>query len=257
MTTPELPQPLYTKYLTTTKEARTFALIYGPPVAGKSTGARTFPNPIHIDIDNNLPAGTPNVIPMWSDKFVDSVCARVPNAPGNPVSPANRRDALLIVLADLAKTAPAGHTIILDSLTRVETHYNLQEEAEPKLRAKSGEVDGHAMFRRRLTYFDTLCTMFTACAANVVFIVHQQQERNDKGEVIGALKPFLMGQIGEKLPGYFPVLLQALRQKNKTDPAKVDFVWRIRPGINEPARVPKPTTVDFIPQNYTELVKYL
>ena len=54
--------PALAKYLTTTGPQKIFALIYGPPVSGKTTGARTFPNPIIIDIDHNLPEGVQNVM---------------------------------------------------------------------------------------------------------------------------------------------------------------------------------------------------
>jgi hypothetical protein len=238
------------KYLTTTEVQKVFALIYGPPVTGKTTGARTFPNPYIVDVDHNLPAGVSNVIPIWDEKFIDGIKPRVSSAI------ANRRDALLVVLADLSKELTAKDTIIIDSLTRIETWFNVQEELEPQPRGKAGAPDGHAMFRKRLLYFDTLFTMLTSCPANVVFTVHQQQERNERGDVTGQIKASLQGQIGEKMPGYFPIVLQAIRQINPTS-KEVNFVWRVRPGLYEAARVPKPVTVDFIPQNYNELLKLL
>ena len=246
--------PSLAKYLTTSGQLRAFVLLYGPPVSGKTTGALTFPNPVIIDVDHNLPAGLPNVIPLWDDKFVDGIKPRV-----NPAV-ANRRDALLIILSDLAKSLPAECTIVVDSLTRVETWFNTQESLEPKPRsAKTGAEDGFEMFRKRLTYFEVLFTMFTNCAANVVMIVHQQQDRDEKGAVTGQIKPALQGQIGEKMPGYFPIVLQAMRKSTAAvgQPQNVEFLWRIKPGLHEPARVPKPTAVDFIKQDYKELVKYL
>lgn len=237
-------------YLTTTEAQKAFVLIYGPPVTGKTTGARTFPNPYIVDVDHNLPAGVPNVIPIWDEKVVDKIKPRVTPAI------ANRRDALLVVLADLSRELTANDTIIIDSLTRIETWFNAQEEAEPQPRGKTGAPDGHAMFRKRLLFFDTLFTMLTSCPANVVFTVHQQQERNEKGDVTGQIKASLQGQIGEKMPGYFPIVLQAVRQVNQQTKA-VEFVWRVRPGLYEAARVPKPVAVDFIPQDYKELVKLL
>lgn len=240
-----------TKYLTTTTARKSMVLIYGPPITGKTTGARTFPAPYIVDFDNNLPVGTPNVIPMWDDNFVDKIRPRMAK------EVANRRDVLLVVLSDLAHTLPADTTIIIDSLTRIETWYNAQEKFEPQPRGKSGELDGHAQFRARLNYFDCLFTMLVGCASNVVFIGHQQQERNDKGDIIGQIKPALMGQIGEKLPGYFPIVLQACRNKDAKVPGKLNYEWRIRPGNFEPARVPKPAALDYIPQDYKELEKYL
>ena len=248
--------PTLAKYMTTSGAQKIFALIYGPPVSGKTTGALTFPSPVIIDIDHNLRPGIPNVIPLWDDAFVDKIKPRI-----NPAFPANRRDALLLILADLARSLPADHTIIVDSLTRLETWYNTQESLEPKPRSKkTGEEDGFEMFRKRLTYFEALFTMFTNCAANVVMLVHQQQDRDEKGQVTGQIKPSLQGQIGEKMPGYFPIVMQAVRKTAPGQPGaepKVEFLWRIRPGIHEPARVPKPASVDFIKQDYHELLKFL
>ena len=247
-----MSDPIVDKYLTTTVTRKSMALIYGPPITGKTTGARTFPNPYIVDFDNNLPPGTPNVIPMWDETFVDKVKPRI--AKEVP----NRRDVLLIILADIASRLPKDSTIIVDSLTRVETTYNMQEKYEPQPRSpKTGELDGHAQFRTRLNYFDTLFTMLVSCPANVVFIVHQQQERSSTGDIIGQIKPSLMGQIGEKLPGYFPIVMQACRNKDKTTPDKLNYEWRVRPGPCEPARVPKPVTMDFIPQSYAKLAPLL
>lgn len=238
------------KYLRTTKSEKAYVLIYGPPVSGKTTGARTFPNPYIVDFDGNLPPGTPNVIPMWDDAFVDSLKPRP-----NPNWPACRMDLLLILYTDLARNLPAGSTIITDSLTRIETWYNIEEAARPPILSEKGKVDTRAMWGIRLKYFDTLFTTLTTCAANVVFISHQQSDRDEKGNVIQQLRPSLMGQIGEKLPGYFPTVLQAQRLPNAK--GGVDYVWATQPSIIAPARVPKPCTVPHIPQQYSELVKYL
>jgi len=243
--------PILNKYLTTTSTRKSMVLIYGPPITGKTTGARTFPNPYIVDFDNNLPPGTPNVIPMWDEVFVDKVRPRMAK------EVANRRDVLLVILSDISSKLPANSTIVVDSLTRVETTYNIQEKYEPQPRGKSGELDGHAQFRARLNYFDTLFTMLVSCPANVVFIAHQQQDRNPAGDVTGQIKPALMGQIGEKMPGYFPIVMQACRNKDAKVPGKINYEWRVRPGNFEPARIPKPAAVDFIPQDYKELEKYL
>lgn len=240
------------KYLTTTIARKSTVLIYGAPVTGKTTGAMTFPNPYLIDFDGNISEGTKNVVPMWEATFVGKIL------PHHPLQEPDRCRALLKVYADFAHELPAGSTIITDSLTRIETWYNLYEDTDPKKpRGRDGTVDGFALFRARLNYFDTLFTILTSCSANVVFIVHQQQDRDEKGQVTGHIKPSLMGQIGEKLPGYFPVVLQAVRDVDKADKSKVKFLWRIRPGAYEPARVPKPVSVDFIPQDYNELAKLL
>jgi hypothetical protein len=235
-----------------TENTRVMCMIYGQPVTGKTTGARTFPDPHILDFENNLPKGVGKVIPMWDDSFVDSIKKRVHQSWS-----ANRRDVALMVAKDLATQMPAGSTLIIDSLTRLETWYNIQENEEPPiLSEKTKQQDTNAHYRKRLIYFDTFLTMFTTAKCNVVMIVHQQFERDEKREVTQHVRPALMGQIGEKLPGYFPVLLQAVRRQAKpTDP--VTFDWRVKSSMFEPARIPKPIAQDFIPQSYTELAKYL
>ena len=251
--------PILDKYLTKTESQRLFVMIYGGPVTGKTTGARTFPNPVVVDFENNLPSGTEQVIPMWNDAFVDKIEARK-----HPTHPANRRDVLIRhIVPDLTKCMPAGSTVVIDSLTRIETWYNLQEELEPPPLGNNGKPDTNALFRRRLVFFDSLLTRFSGSACNVVMIVHSQFERDENREITRNIRPALMGQIGEKLPGYFPILLQAVRQHplgkdNKPDTTKpLEYLWRVRSTQFEPARVPKPVAVDFIPQNCNELMKYV
>lgn len=241
------------KYMRTTTQQKVFATVYGDPCSGKTTGSRTFPNPVIIDFDNNLPAGVANVIPMWDETFVDKIAPRrVPKAP-------NRRDALEIVLADLARTMPEGSTVIVDSLTRVEHWYNFQERHEPQPKSKkTSEVDTREMFRNRLDYFLGLFCAFSAAKCHAVFISHIQRARDDDGDLTQQLRPALMGQIGDKMPGFFPTVLQAVRQvdpANKALPPK--YMWRVRPSTFEIARVPKPVEVDFIPQKFEELSKYI
>lgn len=239
------------KYFRTTQQRKIMALIYGPPITGKTTGARTFPDPVIVDFDNNLPPDVANVVPMWDPKFIESLGYKSKCVKDVPYP--NRRGALIKVLADLMATRPAGSTIIIDSLTRIESWYNLQEdnEAQP-ISAKTGNVDSQALWRTRLAWFDGLFNMCVASPQHIIFIAHQQQERDDKGNVVSQIRPALMGQIGEKLPGLFPYCMQAVRRKAGD---KLEYVWRIKPGNWEPARVPKQDGPEFIPQTFSELLK--
>ena len=247
------PQPgNISDYCVTTETQRLFVLIYGQPVTGKSTGALTFPDPHVVAIENNLPKGTKKVLPLWEDAFVDSIRKR-----SHPSWSANRRDVALIVVKDLATQMPAGSTLIIDSLTRLEMWFNIQENEEPPILSdKTKQQDTNAHYRKRLNYFQTFLTTLTTAKCHVVALVHQQFERDEKREVTQHVRPALMGQIGEQLPGFFPILLQAVRRQAKpTDP--VTFDWRVKSSMFEPARIPKPIAQDFIPQSYTELAKYL
>lgn len=254
------PQPgNISDYCVTTETQRLFVLIYGQPVTGKSTGARTFPDPYVIDVENNLPGNVSNVVPLWSDAFVDKFQPRK-----NPAFPADRRMLLATkIMPDFARKLTNKQTLVLDSLTRLETWYNLQEEAEPKPLGRDNKVDGNALWRQRLVYFDNLLTTLSGSQCNVVFTSHLQFERDEKREVTQYVRPALMGQIGEKLPGYFPICLQAVRDHidlntGKANPnAPLVYAWRIKASVFAPARVPKLTDREYIKQDYNELMKYV
>lgn len=249
---PKPTGPSYEKYLTTTTSNRICALLYGKACSGKTTGALTFPNPIVIDIDGNLPPGTKNVIPIHSDKFIDSVMPRQ----GRPYS--DRLGALTKISADLAYDLGPDHTIIIDSITRLEMHYTYQDKFTPILVKKgenAGEIDTRAMWYRRLDYFQGLLNRLVSCSANVVIISHIQMERDEKGNLTNGFRQVLMGQIGDQLPSLFPTCLYAQSRPNKD--GQIEFVWQIKTGkFQEPARVPKPTAESYIPQDYNILKNF-
>jgi len=240
-----LPDTLSKYIKVSEKSPKLFVQLYGKPVTGKTTGALTFPNPLVVNFDNNLPAGVKQ-IPMYDDAFVDGIVKR-----SNPRYPANRRDALKAVMIDLCREMPEGSTIIVDSMSRVESAYNMQEDIEPKELTNKGEVDGFKMFRKRLTFYEDLFVLAQAARAHVVFIFHQQQERDEKGDLTKQIKPGLLGQMADKSTAFFSTVLQA-----GIGP-KGEYLWRVRPTQYEPARVitTKPLTVDFIPQNFAALVE--
>ena len=247
------------EYCTTTETQRLFVLIYGHPVTGKSTGARTFPDPYIIDLENNLPGNTKNVVPLWNDAFVDKYKARK-----HKDFPADRRMLLVeTLIPQFARTLTGQQTLIIDSLTRLETWYNMQEDKEPKPLGRDNKVDSNALWRNRLNYFQGLLTALSGSACNVVFTSHLQFERDEKREVTSFVRPALMGQIGEQLPGFFPICLQAVRDhidlaSGKLDPkAPLTYAWRIKASLTAPARVPKATDREFIKQDYNELMKYV
>ena len=157
-----LPDTLSKYIKVSEKSPKLFVQLYGKPVTGKTTGALTFPNPLVVNFDNNLPAGVKQ-IPMYDDAFVDGIVKR-----SNPRYPANRRDALKAVMIDLCREMPEGSTIIVDSMSRVESAYNMQEDIEPKELTNKGEVDGFKMFRKRLTFYEDLFVLAQAARAHVL-----------------------------------------------------------------------------------------
>lgn len=225
-------------------------LLYGSPATGKTTAALTWPNPLVLNFDNNLRSGVAE-IPFWSAEFIDSIAKRT-----HPAHPPNRRDALRHILR--SGKFDASQTVIVDSLTRVQSAYDMQENAEPPPLTKSGQIDTLKLFRLRLAFFDEMLSLLGALPCTVICIAHQQFERDDDGNQSARVKPMLGGQAGDRLPAFFSMVLQTVVQQQEKTKEPM-FMFRVRPSAYAPARVSinKPITTDFIPANYKALTELM
>jgi hypothetical protein len=221
-----------------TEDSPIRAIIFGRAGTGKTRGAMTFPNPVIMNFDNNLPKGTPG-IPCWNEEFLKKF---------KPM-PMTIADMYRQISSQLAP----DQTLIIDSLTSVERKFDTWEKTNPIYTKRTMEPDGFSMFRRRLDFWNEIFELWRQSKHNLVVLMHQINEKNDKGEETQNVKPLLSGKAGDVVITIANCIMQAgITQHGK-------FVWRVKPNNYVPARLwtPNPVSQEFINQEYAELANIL
>ena len=184
---------------------------------GKTHAALTFPNPIVANFDRGLGAhyGRKDIIdvPFYSDVFVNNIVKPTIVA-GLPIP--NRRDALRKWLLTEGVKLEHDQTLVIDAGTGVEAAFHRQEAMEPIL-TKSGEVDTFAAWRHKIDYFDEITDILISLNCDVVWIAHEQDERDKKGAYTGKIRPLMTGQFADKLGSKFTDWFRQLA-KDKKEP---------------------------------------
>src|SRR5256885_4469890 len=107
--------------------------IQGEPGTGKSESATTFPNPIFANADGEedlfVGRDIPQ-IPLYDYDWVVNYCDGK-FKPTKPKAQPNRRDALINFLQEDALKLTVEQTLVLDSWTRIQTHFDQQQEIDP------------------------------------------------------------------------------------------------------------------------------
>lgn len=224
------------KYIVT-EESPIRGIIFGRAGTGKTRGAMTFPNTTFLNFDNNLPRGVA-AVPCWKPEFWPQF---------RPMP-----SAIADMYKKFSQAMPPEGTIIIDSLTAVERMFDTWEVKNPIFGAKPPAIDGFAMFKRRLVFWNELFELFRQSKHNLLVLMHEMHERNDDGSESQRVRPLLMGKAGDIVQSVFNCIMQSTIQNGK-------HVWRIKPSANVPARLwtPVPVVQEFIPQDYQELHKLL
>lgn len=178
-------------------------VIQGPPFSGKTTAALTFPNPVVLSFDRKVSAHKHRddvvVVPFYSPEFVDSLVKRP-----SPITPTNRKEALIKWLESEGLNITPEQTLIIDNCSEVEKSFHVWFDNNKHLAiTKDGDFNQYKEWDLKIDYFDSLHTALKACHCHVVFIAHETPQRNKKGELTGKNKPLLSGQSGDKLGGNF------------------------------------------------------
>jgi hypothetical protein len=234
-------------------------MLIGPPFSGKSTAANTFPNAIFLDFDHKAPKGA-NTFPFWDGEFCDKYAPRK-----NPNHPPNQRDALTeflkkhVTTAKLDDRLPSDSTLVLDSMTFVEAAFHNQtEQVEPIPIGRSGKPDDRYVWGKKLDYMDTLMAMLKTWPNSVLIIVHEQDVRNEAGNITGGIKPLMSGSYKDKLATNFTCMFGSRVIVSGTGAnTKREFVWDVLPTTkfqyNNTLDIPVPT----IPQGYQSLLPFI
>jgi hypothetical protein len=174
--------------------------IQGPPFAGKTTAALSFPNPVILSFDKKLNNFTDRkdiiTIPFWNDSFIESIIPKV-----GIEAPVNRKDAILKWIYTEGSKLTTIQTLIIDGSSFIEEAYHSWyrfNEDELSI-ARNGYVE----WNLKKSFFEELFNAFKTISCNLVYITHEVQDRDDKGRLNGKLRPLLAGQAGDKMAGNF------------------------------------------------------
>lgn len=177
--------------------------IQSPPGLGKTFSALTFPFPIVINFNKGLGAHThrEDVIDakFWDATFVDKIVKRT-----GTLLPPNKKDALTIWLGGEGLKLTVNQTLVMDSMTEIESAFHIQYEAEGGAPiSKTGSIDKYDEYKKKLAWYGYFIEQVKTLKCNVILITHEITEWSKEGEATGAAKPLLSGQAGDKIVGDF------------------------------------------------------
>lgn len=208
---------------------------------GKTWSALTFPNPIVLDFDNNLQAHVNRKdlkrVPFCEDEFVDGIVPRSMTG-GQKTKRPNRRDALLKWLAAEGPKITDQQTLILDSWSRVQDGFDIQEDAVPTRNAQ-GQVDSFAFWKHKIDFSRDVCELLGTLKCNVVVTFHEQFITDDQGKVLfNKIQPLMQGKFVNKLASYFSDWFRCLFFPKGTDLTKEQSLHTVLKEMGLPMVLP-------------------
>jgi len=202
-----------------------FILLAGAPFSGKTTACLSFPDPLLLSFDNKAPIADVDIIPFHDDAFVDSIQRRA-----NPYNPANRKEAFKIWLENNILKCK-GRTVILDSLTGLETAFHQQTfDVE-----KKWGVNGGLYFGDKLSYFQSCCALLSASGGRVIINAHLvpiyvRDAATGADVPTGKNKAALSGSMAEKIGAFCTSIIYAfVTPANSNMDGTLKFKWALRP----------------------------
>lgn len=192
--------------------------IQGPFGSGKTFAAATFPNPVFLSLDRGLLglSGRKDIIeiPFYNASFVESICKKESETyydlktNRTRVTPPNRKDAIVTWLMTEATKLTKDQTLVLDNQTDLQTAYHSGYWTNPKItkgtnKGGGGDIDSWAEWNQKVDWFLEIMVSLKGLRCNVVYIAHETQERDTKGNLTGQLTPLLTGQFGDQIGKHF------------------------------------------------------
>jgi len=186
--------------------------LQGYPKTGKTFAALTFPNPVVLNFDRGLGAhiGRTDVInvPFYDDAFIDKMCPKlsplyIPFGTTTKMPrPSNRKDALLKWLYSEAAKLTSSQTLIIDGNTKIQAAYHTEYWTAPEL-DQQGKLKPYVEFRKKIDFFTEIAVLLTGLKCHVVYISHESDDRNDKGELNGKIRPLMSGAFKDEIQSHF------------------------------------------------------
>lgn len=267
--------------------------IQGLPKTAKTYSALTFPHPVVLSYDRGLIAHVGRDIievPMYDNAWVDSVSKRVApmyinlrdETPKQKDRPFDRKGALLKFLYGDATKLTKEQTLIIDGGTGVQSAFHTGYWADPSI-DKNGAIKPYEEYKQKINYFTEMALCFKALACNVIYICHESQDRNDKGDLNGRIRPLLSGAFQDELQSHFTDWFRAhvvekpekikegdfktkysltdIHFKEWMDSTDKDhrsiYLWQTYPDSIATCGTSLKNTPKFIPASYSSLQKYM
>ncbi len=227
---------------------------------------------------------------MYDNAWVESVSKRKSpqymdireNVPVMKDRPFDRRGALIKFLYGEATKLTKEQTLIIDGGTGVQSAFHVAYWCDPSL-DRDGKIKPYEEYKQKINYFTEMALCFKALACNVIYICHESQDRNDKGDLNGRIRPLLSGAFQDELQSHFTDWFRAHVIEKPEAGAKTDefkkkyfltdaqfkewmdstdkehrsiYLWQTYPDSIATCGTSLKNTPKFIPASYQSILKY-
>lgn len=224
-------------------------LLQGFGGTGKTSAALTFPNPVVLDIDNNLGGhrhrADVTVIPFWDESWATEYKKQY------KIPALQKHELIFHWIKNEGKKLTEDQTLVGDSWTNLQNWFDTVVGAQKFYTAKGGE-DGFQFWKLKKAFSLQVCEELKTLRCNQVWNCHETVERDDEGKITGKVKPLMQGAFSDELSTHFTDYYRQLVKEN--DKKEIQYLWQVR-GDNKcnckcTSIKLKPTDITF-PANYS------
>lgn len=242
-----------------------FVGLIGESGSGKTHSALTFPNPVVLDLDNGLSAQRGKdviAIPIHDDTYCKEILKAAFNKNSGVV---NKRDAVKVWIRDEAIKLEPEQTLIFDSWTMFQDHFDRQTKLEPSFNDR-GKENPFEFWARKIEFSRDIMIMLQGLRCNVVVTFHELKQRDEAtGELLDKIAPLMQGKFVARIPSYFDEFYRCLVVPMKDRKGNIisiegkpmvqsrNFFWQIKQTgeFNAKSRMSRVETL--IPAHYNEI----
>jgi hypothetical protein len=207
--------------ITPTQDDRIRVGIQGHPGRGKTVSAATFPNPIWLELENvfsprlietikhihGIDVTQQTRIPIHNEDWIKSYLGM---SRENGV--VRRRDAIKKWINEEATKIPAGHTLVLDTWTTLQSYFDVQTGKDPKYTfTKQGDEDWRKFWQEKIDYSEEIMNTLMNLRCHVVILFHESPERDvNTGKLLEKVQPMMQGKFPTYMKKFFPNYWRAM-----------------------------------------------
>jgi hypothetical protein len=238
-------------------------LLVGPAGWGKSTSSATFPQPVWVDVDNNVPPEIKpklkHVIPLWNRDFLTN------NAFGGITPEVLVQYPLNFfprILSD-ARDLTAEYTLVVDNLSAIS---ELLATMISNLHAKAIEKNSYHFWNVWAAWLNSLFIGLKSLKCHVILIAHEDEIRDNETNRVLNRRWLLDGKkFTPKMGSYFNNIFRQTRIEEKASQFAVQrsyenmnsavttlkYMWQVLPDQEfDVARTTIKTNKLFVPAMY-------